>query len=123
MDRIHITIPYRGARSISINHSKVGGNMRWKYTHEAAGTRDEIIVKIKNALAFTDWYPHPPLKVTIEGWFRDRSRAIDLHNAIKLVADAVEAATGVNDKYFRVETGESHFHSELPKIDIAVEQL
>ena len=123
MDRIHITIPYRGAESISVNHFKVGGNMRWKYTDEAASTRDEITVKIKNALAWTKWYPRVPLKVTIQGWFKNRRNAIDLHNAIKLVADAVESATGVNDKYIRVETMEPHFHSEQPKISITVEQM
>ena len=119
---IQIVMPYNGCAGWSINHIKVGGNMAWKLTPEAAATKTEIIWKAKNAIAFTTWIPVAPLRVIIEGYFADKRHAIDIHNSLKLVCDALEDALGVNDKYFRVECLDPVFGSSSPSIIITVKQ-
>lgn len=123
MNQITFTIPYRGAASISLNHFKVGGNMRYKYTPEAAAIRTEIIVLAKNALQFTGWLPKAPLEVLVAGYFKNRREAIDIHNSFKLICDALEDALGVNDKDMTVNSLPACYGDDMPRIVIRVRQM
>ena len=62
----------------------------------------------------------PPVKVKIEGEFRDK-RMPDLQNFVDIVADAVQEGIGIDDRYFSVETGQPHV-GKKPCIVVTVEQ-
>jgi Holliday junction resolvase RusA-like endonuclease len=47
-----------------------------------------------------------PLRIKIDGEFRTK-KVPDVHNLIKPIADAIENALGINDKYYSVECGVS----------------
>jgi len=47
-----------------------------------------------------------PLKVKVDGVFEDRRSMPDLHNLVITIADSIEDALGINDRYYEIETGQ-----------------
>ena len=47
-----------------------------------------------------------PLKVKVDGVFEDRRSMPDLHNLLIVICDAVEDALGINDQFYKTETGQ-----------------
>ena len=92
-----IKMPY--IKNLSVNHYKFSGG---KYTRpEVAEWKNDLVLEIKRC-GIQDW--QSPLKLTISGYFKDLRSTPDVHNLIKIIADCVQAATGLNDRYYDVET-------------------
>ena len=47
----------------------------------------------------------PPVKVRIDGVFKDKRATPDLHNLIIPIADAIEDAIEIDDRLYETETG------------------
>lgn len=47
-----------------------------------------------------------PLKVKIDGVFENRRSTPDLHNLTIPIADSIEDALGINDRFYNIETGQ-----------------
>ncbi len=88
---------------LSVNHYKHQG----KYTKlEAKEWSNDLVHEIKSC-KIDDW--HQPLMVKIAGFYKNARETPDTHNLIKIICDAIQEATGLNDKYYKTET-------EAPKI-------
>ena len=61
----------------------------------------------------------PPVKVRIDGVFKDKRSMPDLHNWIIIVCDAVEDALGINDQLYETETGQPQVGDDV-KIIVTV---
>ena len=86
---------------ISVNHYKyVGGRFTRK---EAKQWMEELGWLLKPA-RIEGW--RLPLEITCDGIFRDLRSAPDLSNLSKVICDAIQYATGINDKNFRWHDGE-----------------
>ena len=46
-----------------------------------------------------------PLEVTCSGWFKDERSAPDVHNLLKVIADAIQELTGIDDKNYLMYAG------------------
>ena len=91
-----IKMPY--ISNLSVNHYKFNGG---KFTKpEVKEWMKDLVAEIQ-CCHVTDW--KSPLKVTITVTFKD-NRICDCHNLLKIICDSVEAATGLNDKYYSTET-------------------
>jgi Holliday junction resolvase RusA-like endonuclease len=85
---------------ITENHAYNRNGRQTFMKPEAREWQDELILRIKTC-GIADW--QEPLKVKIEGVFTNRRECIDVHN-LKIVFDAVEKGTGINDKRMQTET-------------------
>ena len=95
---IKVEMDYPGAE-ISVNHYKNG-----HYTKpEAKAWMDSLGWQIKQ-VHIEEW--RLPLKVCCDGRFRDKNNQPDLSNLSKVVLDAIEETTGVNDRDMRWEDGD-----------------
>jgi len=100
MTRVAVEMPYIGS-VITVNH------MYWHQQHRgsfflrpaAKDWRNALSLLIQNTAFRERWEALPPLKVIVSGQFKDRRSTPDLHN-LKLIADAVETATGLNDRHY-----------------------
>ena len=98
-----IKIEYPGS-VISVNHYKGRRRDGGTYTkREAQAFMDELGWAIKS-LHLEDW--RLPLEITCNGYFRHWGVAPDLSNLSKVICDAIQEASGVNDKDFRWRDGE-----------------
>lgn len=100
MKEVKIEIDYPGS-IISVNHYKFKGRYTKK---EALDWMDELGWVVK-PLHLEEW--KLPLTVRCDGHFRDKRSCPDLHNLMKVICDSIEWATGINDRYFRTETGDA----------------
>jgi len=99
---ISISWPYVDAQTCSVNHcytrTRTGGRaLRW----EAEKWRDDLAMVIKPALQRVPNPPRPPIEIYLYGHFVNKRACPDLANLHKLIGDAVQAATGINDREFR----------------------
>lgn len=60
-----------------------------------------------------------PVKVKVDGVFADRNRTPDLHNLLIVICDAVEDALGINDQFYKTETGQPEVGGH-PRIIVTV---
>ena len=98
MDNITIEIYYPGD-AISVNHYKYG-----HYTRREAKEWMELLGwQIKSA-HIEDW--SLPLQVKCSGRFKDKRSQPDLSNLSKVILDAIQEATGVNDRDMRWQDGD-----------------
>lgn len=97
---VTIEIGYPGS-IISVNHYKYCGGFYTK--PEAKAFMDELGWKIKTA-HIEDW--ELPLAVRCDGRFKNTHRQPDLSNLSKVILDAIEETTGVNDRDMRWQDGE-----------------
>lgn len=102
-----INIDYPGD-CISVNHylgrgKKKDGGTRQYVKPETKDFMNELGWLIKQ-YHIEDWVL--PLEVTCDGIFKDLRSAPDLSNLSKVICDAIEEVTGVNDKNFRWHDGE-----------------
>ena len=95
MTGIVVEIQYPGA-IISVNHYKWKGGIYTK--PEAQAWMDELGWYLKSS-HLEDW--KLPLTVTCSGRFKDKANQPDLHNLSKCTLDAIEEATGINDRDMR----------------------
>ena len=109
--RFDVTLHYPGG-AISKNRLWRRGNRRMGMNRVAAAWKAElsqaVLAHLLEARAVS---VAPPVRGRITGVFEDRNRAPDLHNLIEVVADAVEDATGVNDRDHEWSTGSASYDS------------
>lgn len=90
-----VKMPYIG-KALSVNHYKYKGQY---YTRkETQAWMDELGWLIK-AEHIEDW--KLPLTVKCDGIFRNQRSQPDLSNLSKVILDAIQETTGVNDKNMR----------------------
>jgi Holliday junction resolvase RusA-like endonuclease len=111
-------MPYIG-NCLSVNHYKFNGG---KYTRpEVKEWMNDLCTLIANC-KITDW--KQPLKVTISCTFKNERSMCDSHNLIKIIADCVQEATGLNDKFYATETTKPVIDkTKDPFILIKIEEL
>jgi len=120
MNKIVVNIEYPGA-FISVNH--------YKYKHftkpEAKQWAETLGWLIKAALAqytmppIEDW--NQPITVRVDGVFKDKRSAPDLHNLLKIICDVVEEVSGINDRTFLTETGGVTYGE--PRLTITIKEV
>lgn len=90
--------PYIGP-ILSLHNAYTRGKFLRK---EAREWRDALALHIRAYLVERECpsVPEPPLTIMIFGYFRDGRSRPDFDNLHKLVGDAVQAATGINDKHY-----------------------
>jgi len=112
-----IKMPYIG-NCLSVNHYKIKG----RYTKpEVAEWMNDLVLLINNC-RITDW--QPPLRVTVSATYRDERSACDTHNLLKIIADCVQMATGLNDKYYETATtGPAFDKNQDPFLLIKIKEL
>ncbi len=105
---------YPGA-VITVNHYKYKG----RYTRPEARHWSDALgwqIKGKGIEAWT-----LPLSVTCDGVFRNKRQQPDLSNCSKVVLDAIENATGINDRDMRWHDGDVTYGPE-PKLIITIKE-
>ena len=105
---------------ITENHA-YGRNGNHSYMKaEAREWQNDLIVLVKNC-GIKDW--QLPLKVRVEGTFKNLRECPDLHN-FKCLYDGIQVATGLNDKNFHTETIPGVIDKTVePFILITIEEL
>ena len=104
MGHSHISIswPYVDAKTCSVNHcytrTRKGGRALRK---KAKKWRDNLALQMVAALKGVANPPSPPITIYLHGHFAKKRKPPDLSNLHKLIGDAVQAATGINDREFR----------------------
>lgn len=98
-----VKMPYIGS-DLSVNHYKFG---TYQKKPEVIGWMNQLGWEIKSA-RIQDW--KQPITVNVSGVFKNEGRCPDTHNLLKVICDAIQDVTGLNDKYYRTET-------EVPVID------
>ena len=112
---VTIELAYPGS-VISVNHYKHRGGF---YTKPEARTfMEELGWKVK-AYHIEDW--KRPLQVTCSGVFKDKRSQPDLSNLSKVILDAIQEATGVNDRDMRWHDGQVLYGSK-PVLMITIEE-
>ncbi len=87
--------------SIITENHYLGRNGKQTYMKpEAREWQRELILRIATC-GVIDW--QAPIKIKIEGTFRNYREYPDMHN-LKCVYDGVQAAIGLNDKHYYTET-------------------
>src|SRR5919201_1052116 len=105
-------------RAISKNHLWHGGHRRngmnrvakrWKADLVDAFVPALLEQGIRHVECFT-----PPVHVAVTGAFPSRRSAPDMQNLLELACDAVEEATGINDREFTTSTGTPVYGVPVP---------
>ena len=65
----------------------------------------------------------PPVKVRLEGTFKDERSRPDMDNLLKVIGDSISSALQINDKHFHYETKPSKIDKEaIPQLLITISQ-
>ena len=126
---MRLTIEMPWGKDLSVNHCRMGpkGNWRLKDHVEAWMERLawEIVAKPKPLGRFRCDGEYglgflTPVAVIIDFRYPDNRRRDD-HNFYKVIADAVAAGLGIDDKDLRISTGTIEVDRENPGFTITVE--
>lgn len=108
--------PYEG-KHCSVNHAYIRG----RYLRPASRRwRDNLALYLKAGINIKRITFTPPLKIWLYGYFKDKRSRPDLDNLCKLVGDAIQAATGINDREFLWELEGSQMGHKRPLIRIRI---
>ena len=117
-----IEMPY--LREASVNSYKIVG----KGGRHTNATKPSVIAwmceladRIREHPDFTEYYGSP-CSIYVKGFFWD-DRAPDVHNFFKVIADAIEPAIGVNDKYLKCIDENYETGHERQKLVIRLETI
>ena len=97
--RVTININYPGS-IISVNHYKYAGGRFTRKETKAWMTKLGWLIK---SYHIEDWTL--PLEITCGGFFKDERSAPDVHNLLKVIADAIQEVSGINDKNYHMTAG------------------
>jgi len=114
MNSCKIMMQYIG-KELSVNHYKWG-----HYTKTATKNWMEELGWEVKPYHIEDW--KRPLQVTCSGVFKDKRSQPDLSNLSKVILDAIQEATGVNDRDMRWHDGQVLYGSN-PVLMITIEEL
>lgn len=112
MNKVRVQIDYPGS-VISVNHYKNG-----YYTKpETRNFMEELgwLIKMSHV---ENW--KRPLSVTCSGRFKDARSAPDLSNLSKVILDAIQEVSGVNDRDMRWHDGERTLGEAKPVLIITI---
>ena len=120
---LEVGMDYPG-KVISVNHCYAQGAHGRRYLRPAAR-------RWRNKLAESLGYllvPHlgesrrlpQRALVRIDAAYTDENRAVDPNNLCKLVYDAIEQATGINDRHCQPVTGQVGYGVAIPSIVVTV---
>ena len=113
MNKVTVEMPYVGG-VLSCNHYKYKGGM---YTRrEVKDWMEALGWQIKSA-HIEDW--KRPISVTCDGLFKDKNNQPDLSNLSKVILDAIEEVTGVNDRDMRWHDGTVSY-GDTPTLTITI---
>lgn len=111
---IVVSMDYIG-KVLSVNHYKYAGGI---YTRkEVKAWMEEFGWRIKVS-HIEDW--KRPLSVRCDGRFKDKGHQPDLSNLSKVILDAIEDTTGVNDRDMRWQDGEVEYG--IPTLWITIKE-
>lgn len=110
-----IKMPYIGS-VITENHYLGRNGNRTYVKPEAREWQSDFIATIKRC-GITGW--KLPLKIILTGYFKNNRETPDLHN-MKILFDSIQEATGLNDRYFQIETKPSSDHVKEPYLLIEI---
>lgn len=89
-------------------------------TPEAVAYQNEAIYRIKRAKP-AQWKPEGQVRVTFRLFLQ---REVDCDNVMKLIHDAIEKATGINDKYYLPTVAEKSTRwGKKARVEVIVEDL
>lgn len=118
---ITISMPYPGA-VISVNHYRGRRKDGQEYVRPEARAWMEQLGWLIKTQHIEGW--QLPLHVTCSGRFQRHNRAPDLSNLSKCTLDAIEEATGLNDRDFRWHDGQRIIDAgSEPELRITIEEL
>lgn len=115
--KVTVEMPYIG-KVLSVNHYR-GFSFLGVYIHrETRNWMEELGWKVKTA-HIEDW--KLPLKVRLDGQFKDKRHQPDLSNLSKIILDSLEESSGVNDRDMRWEDGDVTYGE--PKLWITISEM
>ena len=121
MRSITIEMPYIGA-VLSVNHYLGRTRYGTIYVKRDVKKWKESLGWLLKTSHIEDW--KLPLQILVGGVFRDKRSCPDLHNCLKVICDAIEELTGINDRYFRTETGQPTIDkTKTPSLFITVKEI
>ena len=113
VNEIVFNMDYIG-KVLSVNHFKYGLTI---YTRKEVKTWMEVLGWRIKASHIEEW--RLPLKVRCDGIFKNRAAQPDLSNLSKVILDAIEETTGVNDRDMRWEDGDVSYGPPMLWITIS----
>lgn len=111
-----MTIEMEYFRNLSVNYYRTKDG---RVKSDVKQWRDELAFIIKANMNAQDLEFKTPLKVRVDGQFKDKRSMPDLHNLLKVVCDAVEKGLGIDDRQYFTETGQPEVGPE-PKVIVAI---
>ena len=111
LTEIKVALPYIGD-CLSVNHYKYRG----RYTKRETREWMEQLGWLIKAQHIEDW--KLPLHITCDGVFRDKRSQPDLSNLSKVILDAIEEVTNINDREMRWHDGEVNYGEPMLMITI-----
>lgn len=101
---VDVSMDYR-SNALSKNRLWRGGNRRQGMAYDAATWKSELAQSVRLAfLAKGARALALPLAIEVRTRFVSEYRALDPQNLVELIADAVEEATGINDRNYTITT-------------------
>jgi len=97
-----LKIGYPGS-VISVNHYQGRRRDGGTYTKPEAQAWMTELGWVAKILHLDDW--KLPLHITCDGFFKDERSAPDVHNLLKIIADAIQEVSGINDKNYHMTAG------------------
>lgn len=119
---LYVPMDYPGA-IISVNHCYAHANGRKYLKRGAREWRGHLADSLGWALYEAGLRDAPlatPLIIRIDAAYRNEAEATDPNNLCKLVYDAIQEATGINDRHMQPETGTVTYGVAVPQIGITV---
>lgn len=100
-------------QEISVNHMYAHAHGRKYLRREARRWRRDLAEGIRTV--------QPPITVTVAATFLDQNNAVDPDNLAKIVLDAGQRATGVNDRQIAFcTTPPAYDPRAIPSIDLTI---
>ena len=115
MKSVAIRMPYIGG-VLSVNRYKYRGGF---YTKREVRDWMDMLGWMVKGQHIQEWFL--PLKVTCDGVFKDKRSQPDLSNLSKVILDAIEESTGINDRDMRWCDGEVRY-GEPQELIITIEE-
>ena len=110
-----IAMPY--LPELSVNRYKhFGTPFTKKIVRDWMETLGDLLMVLGGQLGI--YWPEYKITVRIDGTFKDNRSTPDLSNLMKITADSIQKATGINDKFYATETGTPEIGE--PKLIITV---
>lgn len=112
---LKITMEYIGM-NLSVNHYKYNGIYTKPEVKKWMGQLAMVIRMQTQTMSLK-----PPIKVIVNGFFKDKRSQPDLDNLFKVICDSLEDGLGINDREFKIQAGDVVLGVETPLLEIIIE--